>query len=138
MALLVPDEGELELLDKMLKDALSTDEDFILNLFKNNYTPMDASTSTDFTVADFSNYVVKTLDRVTWSASKTVATKAESSYGTTPLSWTCGATGNTIYGYWVEGAASSIVCWAERFGTSRVLAMDDVLNLTPKFTLATE
>jgi len=138
MALLVPTEGELELLDKMLKDALSTDEDFILHLYKNNYTPVDGTVSTDFTEADFTNYVVKTLDRINWAAAKTVSDKAESSYGTTPLSWTCGASGNTIYGYWVQGAASAKVCWAERFGTSRVLAMDDVLNLTPKFTLNTE
>lgn len=45
---------------------------------------------------------------------------------------------NTIYGYWVQGATSNAVCWAEQFGTSRVLAQDDVLNLTPKFTLSSE
>jgi hypothetical protein len=122
----------------MLKDALSTNEDFILKLYKNDYTPVTATTAGDFTSADFTNYVVKTLARATWNAAVTVSNKAESSYGTTPLSWTCGATGNTIYGYFVIGATSTTVLWAERFGTSRVLALDDVLNLTPKFTLASE
>jgi len=139
MALLVPTEGELALLDVMLKDALSTDEDFILHLYKNNYTPVDGTTSTDFTEADFTNYVNKTLARTTWNAAITNgSSKAESSYGSSPLSWTCGASGNTVYGYWVQGATSNTVCWAERFGTSRVLADSDVLNLTPKFTLNTE
>ena len=77
----------------MLKDTLSTDENFILHLYKNSYTPVAASTSTDFTEADFTNYVNKTLARATWRAAVTVSGKAESSYGTTPLSWTCGATG---------------------------------------------
>ncbi len=78
---------------KMLKDTLSTDENFILHLYKNNYTPVAGTTSTDFTEANFTNYVVKTLARATWRAAVTVSGKAESSYGTTPLSWTCGATG---------------------------------------------
>jgi len=113
----------------MLKDALSTNEDFILKLYKNNYTPVTATVAGDFTEADFNNYVVKTLARATWNAAVTQTDKAESSYGTTPLSWTCGAAGNTIYGYYVIGATSTTVLWAERFGTSRVLAQDDVLNL---------
>ncbi len=111
MALVVVNEGELELLDKCLKDTLSTDENMILHLYKNNYTPVAATTSTDFTEADFTNYVNKTLARTTWNAAVTVSGKAESSYGSAPLSWTCGATGNTIYGYWVQGATSNKVLW---------------------------
>ncbi len=139
MALKVPNEGELELLDKMLKDALSVDENYILKLYKNDYTPLDTSTIGSFTIADFTNYVHKTLTRTNWSAAATNgSSKAESSYGTAPESWTCGASGNTIYGYWVEGASSAKCLWAERFATARVLASGDVLNITPKFTLTTE
>ena len=99
---------------KMLKDALSVDENFILHLYKNNYTPVSGTTRSDYTECDFANYTVKKLARATWrSAQHTVAGKAESSYGTTPLSWTCGASGNTVYGYWVQGASSNAVCWAE-------------------------
>ena len=122
-------EGELELLDKMLKDALSVDEAYILKLFQNNYTPADTTTSANMTAATFTNYAHKTLTRAGWSAATTNASgKAESSYGTAPESWTCGATGNTIYGYWVEGASSGKVLWAERFATARVLASGDVLD----------
>ena len=138
MALVVVNEGELELLDKCLKDTLSTDENMILHLYKNNYTPVAATTSTDFTEADFTNYVNKTLARTTWNAAVTVSGKAESSYGSSPLSWTCGASSNTIYGYWVQGATSNKVLWAEQFGTARTLASSDILNLTPKFTLSSE
>lgn len=141
MALVVPDLGELELLDKMLKDALSTDENYIMKLYQNNYTPVAGSgnPSGTFTEANFTNYTNRTLTRANWSAAATVSNKAESSYGTSPQSWTCGATGNTIYGYYVQQAnAPSYVLWAELFSTARVLANGDILNITPKFTLASE
>lgn len=139
MALVVPNEGELELLDKMLKDALTSDENYILKLFKNNVTPTMSFSAGSLTEADFTNYVAKTLTRANWNVAVTNGSnKAETSYATSPQSWTCGTTGNTIYGYWVTGATSTAVLWAERFATARVLSNGDVLNLTPKFTLNSE
>lgn len=122
----------------MLKDALSTNENYILKLYQNNYTPADDSTPGSFTEANFTNYAAVTLTRALWNAAVTVSNKAETSYGSAPQSWTCGASGNTIYGYYVVGATSTVVLWAELFSTSRVLANQDVLNLTPKFTLNKE
>lgn len=138
MTLVVNKQGELELLDKMLKDALSTDENYILMLFKNNYTPDETDVSASFTEGTFTGYAARTLTRVLWNAAQVSTSKAESSYSSAPESWTCGASGNTVYGYWVEGHTSSNVLWSERFATSRVLADGDVLNITPKFTLQSE
>ncbi len=135
MALYTPNAGELELLDKMLKDPLVTDENYILRLYQNNYTPDDSSVPGSFTEASFTNYAAVTMTRSGWNASVTVSNKAESSYGSAPLAWTCGASGNTVYGYYVSGATSTVVLWAEKFATSRVLANADVLQLTPKMTL---
>jgi len=123
---------------KMLKDALSVDEAYILKLFRNDVTPDQTFASGSMTEANFTNYAAKTLARTTWNTAVTVSNKAESSYGSAAQSWTCGASGNTIYGYWVEAATSAKVLWAERFAVSRVLADGDVLNLTPKFTLNSE
>jgi hypothetical protein len=138
MPLIVSDEGELRLLDYMLKLALSTNENQILKLYQSNTTPTSASTNASFTEATFTGYAARTLTRSTWNSAVTVSNKAESSYGTTPQSWTCGATGNTIYGYWVMSATGSKCLWAELFSTARVLASGDVLNITPKFTLNSE
>lgn len=139
MALVVPNVGEVELLDKMLKDALDTDENYVLKLFHTNVTPDANSTASSFVEATFTNYAAVTLTRTNWSAAVTNGSgKAESSYGSSALSWTCGATGDTIYGYWVIGATSGVCLWAEAFNTSRVLADSDVLNLTPKFSLSSE
>lgn len=117
---------------KMLKDALSADENYILKLYRNDYSPDANAAPGSFTEANFTSYAARTLTRTNWNAAVTVSGKGESSYGTTPQSWTCGTTGNTVYGYWVEGATSAKVLWAERFSTSRVLASGDVLNITPR------
>jgi hypothetical protein len=58
----------------------------------------------------------------------TVSNKAESSYGSSARSWTCGTTGNTIYGYWVANPTNTVL-WAERFAVSRVLANGDQRRL---------
>ena len=131
-------EGELQLLNKMLKLALSTNESYILKLFSNNYTP-DANTAVgSLTEAAFTNYAARTLTSASWNTAITNGSgKGETSYATTPQSWTCGTTGQTIYGYWVEGAASTKVLWAEKFSTARVLANGDVLNINEKLCLRT-
>ena len=133
MALVVPDLGEIELLTKLLKNTADT-EDYILKLYKNNYTPIAATVVGSFTEADFTNYVDKTIARSDWATPSTVSNKAESSVAT--QSWTCGVTTNTIYGYYVVGATSGVCLWAEEFATARVLADGDILNLTPKFNLS--
>lgn len=135
MPLVTPNQGELELLNKMLKAALSVDENYILKLFRNDVTPDSSFVTSSFVEANFTNYAAKTLTRANWNNAVNVAGTATSSYGSVPQTWTCGTTGNTIYGYWVEGATSGTCLWAERFGANRILADEDVLNLTPKFAL---
>ena len=121
----------------MLKEATTADEKYLLKLYQNDKTPADADATSSYTVADFTNYATRTLSRSGWATAVTTSNKAESSY-LAVQSWTCGASGNTIYGYYVEGSSSNKCLWAERFATQRVLATGDVLNITPKFTLSTE
>jgi hypothetical protein len=121
--LVVPSEGESQLLQKMLQVALSTSENYILKLYQSNTTPTSSTSKTSFTEANFTGYAARTLTRANWSnAIINGSNAAVLSYGTSPQSWTCGTTGNTIYGYCVEGATSTNVLWAERFGTTRTLA----------------
>ena len=133
MALIVPDAGELELLTKLLINTTDT-ENYLLRLYKNSYSPSGSTVIGDFTEADFTTYAEKTLARGDWASPSTVANKAESSV--TAQSWTCGASGNTVYGYYVVGATSGVCLWAEEFASPRILANGDILNLTPKFNLS--
>lgn len=140
MPIFLTDNAEVALLNKLLKTALSTNENYILKLYTNNYTPSDGTVQNQFTEAVFTNYTSRTLTRAGWNTAQIVSNKAQSSYGAAPRSWTCGATGNTVYGYWVTGDGTNAggILWVERFITSRVLANGDVLNLTPQFTLNSE
>lgn len=136
MAMVVPNEGELELLRKMLKDALSVDENYLLKLYRNNYTPDKDTTSTSFTVATFTGYATKTLTRSGWGTPTTVSDKASSTYSSAQT-YTCSSS-DTIYGYYVEGATSGKTLFAEKFASARSLTSGDILSVTPVFTLNSE
>jgi hypothetical protein len=146
--LVVPNEGELELLKNLVgSTAGGTLEDWTLKLFRADYTPVVGSTGTDFTEANFSGYAAKTLTRTSWGAPSSVspsgtwvaaAAVAESVYAAQTFTMNGGATGNTIYGYYIVGASSGKVIAAEKFDTARVLAANstDSLTVTPKFGLS--
>jgi hypothetical protein len=137
MALVMSNEGGLELLDKMLKDALSVDENYVLKLFNaSTITPAVSTSSASFAgaTATFTNYSHKTLTRAGWNAATISSNTAVADY-TTASSWTCGATTDVVYGYWIEGVTSNKVLWAEKFASPRTVANGDILNVTPRFTL---
>lgn len=145
MPAVIPNDSEPTLLSNLL--AGGAFENWTLKLYKTNVTPAETDTIASYTVADFTNYTNKTLTRSisgsTWSTPASgaptgswsgEASVAESTYQ--QQSWTCGATGNTIYGYWIEGATSTKLIMAELFATARTLASGDTLNLTPRIGLA--
>lgn len=133
MALLVPDVGEVACLDMMLKQS---DEDYTLQLYNTDITPAEGDVAGDYTpsVANFTNYVSKALTRAGWPGASTSGGVTSSSYA--QQTWTCGASGNTIYGYWVVNAVTGTLLWAEKFASAKILADTDVLNLTPVMELA--
>jgi hypothetical protein len=145
MALVTTNAGELILLDYMLKETsigdTPTSGGYIIELFNNNVTPSGSSAIGDFVVATFDGYASHTLSRSGW-ASPTASvfgagvTKAVSSYS--QQSWTCGTTGDTIYGYYVTSGDGTTLLWSEKFASSRVLANTDQLIVTPVFTLNSE
>jgi len=133
MPLVVPNDGELVLLRMMLKDASNSDT-FLLRLYKNNYTPDQNSVLSSFTEADFTNYTQATIARGDWSAPSTSG--GSGSTTAAQKSWTCGASTNTVYGYYVVDSGSSKVLWAEKFSVPRALINGDTINLNPAFTLS--
>src|SRR4051812_4198071 len=148
MALLVPHEGELQILTDLLGQG--SREDWQLGLFNSNITPSEGDTASTYTAheAAFTNYARKPLTRAIgatywntpvsqapsgsppWSSRSQVG---HSQYGSAAQSWTCGATGDTVYGYFVLGATSGKLIFAEAFSTSRTLANGDTIQVQPVF-----
>jgi hypothetical protein len=148
MALLVPREGDVQLLTDLLGGG--TLENWSLRLFNSNITPAETDSASTYTAHEtaFSGYAAKTLTRSvsasTWNtpvsqapsgtpAWSSRAQVGHSQYGASPQSWTCGATGDTIYGYFITGASSGKLICAEAFATPRTLASGDTLSITPLF-----
>jgi len=135
MALVVSNAGELLLLEWLLKST-STPENLTLKLYSNNYTPLATSTAANFTECTFTDYAAKTLSRASWTAPATNGSgKGETTYA--EQEWTAGSS-QTIYGYYVVGATSGTLIWAQLFPTPRTPASGDTVVVTPKFTLNSE
>lgn len=130
MAMVWVNVGEVEALKRLLYSDASA-EDLTLKLFKSNTTPAETDVAGTYTEADFTGYSDETLTSSqtgsTWEV-PTTSGATRSDYQT-PLTWTCGSTGNTIYGYFVVGATSGILYFSERFATTYVLADTDTFTL---------
>jgi len=148
MALLVPHEGDVQLLNDLLGGGSL--ENWQLGLFNSNITPAETDTASTYTVheATFTSYARKTLTRSvgssTWNTPVSQAPSGappwssrtqvgHSQYGSSPQSWTCGATGEMIYGYFIVGATSGKLICAEAFAAPRTLVNGDTLSITPIF-----
>ena len=136
MALLVPDVGEVELLKRLLYSNAGS-ENLTLKLYSNNVTPAESDTATTYTEATFTGYAAKTLTSTqtgsTWGVPATVGGVTSSTYGTAQVF--SPTSSQTIYGYYVIGATSTVLLWAELFSSAKSLVSGDTLTVTPKLQL---
>lgn len=138
MGVVATNAGELQLLQDLL---IGIEEDKILRLFKNDYSPDSDSEGSgfeecQFVECDFSNYAPMTLSASNWNTAE-MDGRAIAFYGDSPLAFTCnGSTGNVVFGYFLETPSGNLVC-AERCFASigRVMKVDDVLFIKPQLDL---
>lgn len=132
MTLVIPNVGEALMLDNSLKNA--TPEALILKLYTNNFDAVAGTVAGNLTEqAAASGYTAKTLTRAGWGAA-VGGSPSSSTYGTPQIfSWTGAA---TIVGYFLVGAVSGTLYWAERLyaGAGQAFANGDSLTITPKIT----
>lgn len=135
MAIVASDQSERNLIDRLLNG--NTGENLLLKLFKNDVTPGESTVVGDFTEADFSGYAAKTLTNSSWAAATTDGGgSSSSSYAEQTFTPTADPA-QDIYGYYIVGATSGKLMWAERFSDApRNVAGGDDLKVTPKFGLA--
>ena len=135
MALVMSSAGMQLLIDRALKTALSSNDDYKLQLFQNNITPTYSTSSGSYTLANFTGYSDATLTRSGWNASTSSSGVATITYGTEQTFTCSGGSPQTIYGYLIVSATdTSKVLWAEKFTTARTMSSGDVIKITPKFT----
>lgn len=132
MTLKVPNQGEQDAIEAFLN--ISPAEDLVLKLYKNDKTPDDADTEADYTEADFVGYDAIPLSPTEWDVTPgdpCVAVQPVQSFIST-----AGGQSQNVYGYFVIGAISGRLKWAERFtdGPYDIVNLDDEIKVTPRFT----
>lgn len=144
MAFVIPREGAVQALHELLN--ASNGEDWELGLYNSAVTPAETDTASTYTSREtaFSGYARKTLARGVgtgkWSAPTLAAPSGSppwTSRGQVARSahpaqtWTCGATGDQIHGWFVVGKTSGKLILAGSFASPRTLASTDTLTVTP-------
>lgn len=148
MSMVMSKEGRIRALRDFLGRSIL--EDWMLCLFNADITPNGSESLVAFFrhEAMFDNYQRKRLIREigphAWNEPVLKAPSGEpawtntpivghSEYGSAPQEWTCGRTGDTIYGYFIFGVKSKALICSERFKHPRTIYEGDVLSIKPVF-----
>jgi hypothetical protein len=133
MTLVLPDVGECEVLECAFKDT--TPEALILRLYANNYDPIKTSVAASFTEVSGGGYAAKNLTRAGWG-SAVAGSPSHIPYGTQQVFSFTGTV--SVVGYYLVGATSGTLYWAERFyaGAGQTFNAGETLSFTPDVTLA--
>jgi len=136
MSMIIPDAGKIPLAKVFSREQV--DGTLTMKLFRNNYSVDKGTVLGDLTEANFTGYAA--IDLTTPVTQPALDANDRSWILWDLLTWTkAGATGNTIYGYWVENALGDLL-WAETFDTGGwAMTVDGTpLQLYPRFTLASQ
>lgn len=134
MALLVPDVGEVRLLSYAVNKL--TPENFTLKLYQNNITPGESDVAGTYTEATFTGYAATTLTGANFTVSTVTGTTTATYSPNQVFTSTANQTTQLIYGYFVVGASSGILMWAEKFtdGPYAISVNGDSITITVKIT----
>ena len=127
MALVVPNEGETEMLGRVL------DVDVKLKLYVNDLIPEESHVLSDLTESTGSGYSDKTLATGSWSYDFD-AGDARASYPQQDFVFTGG---ETVYGYYITDLAETLILWVERFsdGPYIIPSGGGTIRVTPRIKL---
>lgn len=132
MAIKVPNSAEVLALKAFLNHT-PQDEDQLLKLFKNNYTPVEASVAGDFTEATFTGYSAIALTGSSWTISS--GDPATAVYAEQTFTSSADQTAELVYGYYIVRDTGGEILWAERFSSPvSVSANGDYIKVTPRIT----
>lgn len=138
MNMVIPNEGKLRLSQWMLREENASFGNMEVELYTNNYTPVDSSTFADFTPATFTGSDPIPVTRAEWGTPSIISNVAYTTLPTAP-EWTCTGGGpQTCYGWVLYDVADNTVIAAQRFDSARVMDTGAVEALDPfRFGLKT-
>lgn len=138
MPIVVPDDGEVALLRRMLKPAAGDDLALHLRLFANNIVPNRETVIGDVLESTFAGYASKPLLPTGWGAPQSVGGVAQMVWAAGFLSWLASAGTQTVYGYYVTDAADATLLWIERFPSPQLVTTVVPIVVLPLMRLHSE
>lgn len=126
----------------MLAGALDTTgiagEDYVLDLYQNNYTPISSSTGSNFTISSFTGYAQVVLPASDFPT-PTITGSAATTTNSTPGAFSCtGGSAQTAYGAVMRGATSGKVYAAALFDAPRSMSNGATETVTVTLTLLSQ
>lgn len=135
MALLVPDTGEIYMLQNIVgKNA--TANTLYLKLYQNAVTPGEANTVADYTEANFTGYANIALTGASWTVSS-ASGYSNATYAIQTYTSSAAQSTQQIYGYYVTSGPGGQLLWAEKFtdGPYPITNNGDAIKVTPFISL---
>ena len=110
MSLVVPNAGELKLLEYMVNKTSTAD--LILHLYSNNQSLVEGTVIGNLTEVTGDDYADQTLTGNDWTAAMVATDTATATHSEKTFTMTAA---KTVYGYYVTNTAKDVLLWAERF-----------------------
>lgn len=140
MALLAPNEGEVEILRRMVMAHIPVAGDTLkLRLYKNNKTPAEGDTFLQYTQCNGTGYAPIALVGTSWTITTQTGDSSSASYAQQTFTFTAG-TGDTSYGYYITShyaAGDTRILWAEKYtdGPYVIPSGGGTIKITPRIVL---
>jgi len=122
MNCVIPNEGKLLAIYWWLGTDGSDLEDFVVDLFVNNVSVVNASTAADFTLASFTGYAQVSVPRASFGSPSIVSNVAQITSSVSPTFDCTGGSPQTAYGWLMRGASSGDIVAGANFDTPRVMS----------------
>ena len=125
----ITNSGEIYFLDLILNN------DFTLELYKNDVDVLSDSVLADFTLADFAGYAAKDIDGTSWTDAETnIDGKAEKTYA--DQTFYCSSGTQDIYGYLLLDGTNVVI--GEKFSDVTTISGTEEVVVGLRFTLTGE
>ena len=133
MTMIVANDGDYQMIEAVLNKA--TPENLILKLFTNNVTPDKSFTASSLTECAAAGYAAITLAAASWTVTEGTGAGTTPTTATYPQqTFTLTAAAN-IYGYYLVGATSGKLYFAELVGGPFVIPSGGgTVKITPNIT----
>ena len=131
MNMVIPDTGKTYLLNNAVNPLASDGENWVVELYQNDYTPVDGSVKASFTAATFTGYAAVDLVAADWGAASITSAIAYATYPTPPDYLCTGGATQTVYGWFMYGSTTNTLIAAQRFDTPRVMSSGAEEKLDP-------